>query len=73
MSITNPLYSHTSIRDLDFTRMTTNCLMADGISTLGDLLKHSERHLGKIPGLGRISVNKLKARLTELGLTLQPN
>lgn len=72
MSVTHPHNPHTLVRELGLTRMTTNCLIAEGIATLGDLLKQSERQIGKIPGLGPISVNQLKVRLAKLGLELQP-
>lgn len=61
-----------SIRYLGLELAMLNCLMADGIHTVHDLLQKTEREIMKIPGLGRTRINTLKSRLTELGLELKP-
>ena len=62
----------TLIKDVGFSRAITNCLIADGIATLGDLVLKTEIGIMKVPGLGRTRVKELVESLTILGLKLQP-
>jgi len=49
----------TSILNVPFTVRALNCLLAEGIRTVGDLLKYSESDLYKIPNMGRKSVKDI--------------
>jgi DNA-directed RNA polymerase alpha subunit len=62
----------TAITSVGFSKAITNCLMADGITTLGDLVTKTEIAIMKIPGLGRTRVKELVGNLKVLGLELQP-
>lgn len=59
-----------SISDLGLTVRSDACLRAEGIDTVGDLVKRSERNLLKTPNLGRRSLNEILETLAELGLDL---
>jgi DNA-directed RNA polymerase alpha subunit len=59
-----------SISKLDFTSRTVNCLRAENIETVEDLLKWTERELLKTPNLGRKSLTEIKCVLRNLGLKL---
>lgn len=64
------------IEDLDLTVRSTNCLKAEHIYYIGDLVQRSEIDLLKTPNLGRKSLNEIKSVLQShnlnLGLTI-PN
>lgn len=62
----------TAITSVGFSKAITNCLMADGIATLGDLVAKTEIGVMKVPGLGRTRVKELVQNLKTLGLELQP-
>ncbi len=47
-----------------------NCLKAAGISTIGELVQHSEEEVMKIRNLGKKSLESIKERLAERGLRL---
>jgi DNA-directed RNA polymerase alpha subunit len=47
-----------------------NCLKAEGILTVGDLMKWSPNALLKTPNLGRRSLNEIKEAMGDLGLCL---
>ena len=49
---------------------TLNCLIAENILTIGDLIKRTEVDLFRIPNFGRKSMVKVKDALTTLGLSL---
>jgi DNA-directed RNA polymerase alpha subunit len=68
----NPPHLATLIKDVGFSRAITNCLMADGIATLADLVKLTRRKVSKVPGLGRTRLDELERNLAALGLALQP-
>jgi DNA-directed RNA polymerase subunit alpha len=56
---------------MHFTVRLHNILRAENIHTVGDILKHSESGLLRLPNMGRRSVNDLKACLDEIGLSLR--
>lgn len=58
------------ISDLDLTVRSENCLKAENISLIGDLIQRSETDLLKTPNLGRKSLNEIKEVLAARGLTL---
>jgi len=59
-----------SINDLDLTVRSANCLKAQNIYYLRDLVKYSESDLMSIPNLGKKSLNEIKAILLGLDLFL---
>jgi DNA-directed RNA polymerase alpha subunit len=59
-----------TIKDLEFTVRTENCLLSDGIDTVLKLTQQTELHLKCIPNLGRKSLNEIRVVLAERGLTL---
>jgi DNA-directed RNA polymerase alpha subunit len=62
-----------SISDLWFTIRTQNCLEAENIKTLGDLLQWSELKLMETPNLGNKSIGEIKRVLAQRGLALAEN
>ena len=48
-----------------------NCLGAQSIETVDDLLKWTDRDLLRTPNLGRQSLNLIKVKLAERGLSLK--
>ena len=59
------------IKDLGFSVRTFNCLRKVGISTVGELVAHSESELIAIKNFGRKSLNEVKDKLSEMGLSLR--
>jgi DNA-directed RNA polymerase subunit alpha len=59
------------IKDLGFSVRTFNCLRKVGISTVAELIAHSESELIAIKNFGRKSLNEVKDKLTEMGLSLR--
>jgi DNA-directed RNA polymerase subunit alpha len=47
-----------------------NCLKAENIYYIGDLIQRTETELLKTPNLGRKSLNEIKEVLASRGLTL---
>ena len=47
-----------------------NCLKAEAIQYIGDLVRRSEQDLLKTPNLGRKSLSEIKEVLATRGLTL---
>jgi DNA-directed RNA polymerase alpha subunit len=66
----NPLLNKRII-DLDLTPRSTNCLLAEKIITVKDLIDWKEEELRKIPNLGQKSLKEIKDSLKLLGLTLK--
>jgi hypothetical protein len=60
----------TFIHNVPFTVRAQNCLLAEGIRTVGDLLKYSERDLYKIPNMGRKSVKDILEVLATMHVKL---
>ena len=58
------------IDDLDLTVRSSNCLKAENIHLLGDLIQRTETELLRAPNLGRKSLNEIKGALAVRGLTL---
>ena len=59
-----------SIEELELTVRSTNCLKADSIFLIGDLIQRSEFDLLKTPNLGKKSLNEIKDVLASKGLSL---
>ncbi len=60
------------ITDLDLSVRSNNCLEAEKIFTVGDLVRRSETDLLGVRNLGRTSLTEIKAKLEELGMSLAP-
>ena len=58
------------VDDLELTVRSANCLKAENILLIGDLVMKSENELLKTPNLGRKSLNEIKEVLASRGLTL---
>lgn len=58
------------VDDLELTVRSANCLKAENIYYIGDLIQRTENELLKTPNLGRKSLNKIKEVLAARGLTL---
>ena len=56
--------------DLELTVRSANCLKAENIYYIGDLIQRTENELMKPPNLGRKSLNEIKEVLAAHGLTL---
>jgi DNA-directed RNA polymerase subunit alpha len=58
------------VDDLELTVRSANCLKAENIYYIGDLIQRTETELLKTPNLGRKSLNEIKDVLASKGLTL---
>ena len=58
------------VDDLELTVRSANCLKAENIFYIGDLIQRTENELLKTPNLGRKSLNEIKEVLASRGLTL---
>lgn len=58
------------VDDLELTVRSANCLKAESIYYIGDLIQRTENELLKTPNLGRKSLNEIKEVLAAHGLTL---
>jgi DNA-directed RNA polymerase subunit alpha len=65
----NPLLLR-PVEDLELTVRAANCLKAQEIRTIGDLVHNSENDLLKTPNLGKKSLNEIKAALAARNLHL---
>ena len=59
------------IEDLDLTVRSYNCLKREGVTTVGELTEQSEEDLLEIRNFGQKSIDEVKAKLAELGLSLR--
>lgn len=57
------------IDEMELSVRSYNCLINEGIRTLGDLVRKDEMDLLKLPNFGRKSLNELKDNLKNLGLS----
>jgi len=58
------------VDELELTVRSANCLKAENIYYIGDLIQRTETELLKTPNLGRKSLNEIKEVLASRGLTL---
>lgn len=57
-----------NIKDLNMSVRATNCLIAAGITTLGDLTKRTKAELMKYRNFGRLSLNEVEGVMEKYGL-----
>ena len=62
-----------TIEDLDLSVRSFNCLKRANINTVADLAEKTEDDMMKVRNLGRKSLEDVKKKLEELGLTLKQN
>ena len=62
-----------NIEDLDLSVRSFNCLKRANINTVADLAEKTEEDMMKVRNLGRKSLEEVKKKLEELGLTLKQN
>lgn len=65
----NPIY-HRPVDDLELTVRSANCLKAENIFFIGDLVQRTEADLLKTPNLGKKSLTEIKNVLATHGLSL---
>ena len=58
------------VDELELTVRSANCLKAENIYYIGDLIQRTENELLKTPNLGRKSLNEIKEVLASMGLRL---
>ena len=59
-----------SIAELDLSVRASNCLEAENITTVGDLVRRSEPEMLKVRNFGKTSLMEIHEKLSELGLSL---
>jgi len=62
-----------SVHELELSVRSSNCLEADNIQTVGQLVNRNEVDLLKIRSFGKTSLREVKRKLEDLGLTLGMN
>jgi DNA-directed RNA polymerase subunit alpha len=60
-----------TIEELDLSVRSYNCLKRAGINTVQELTQKTEEDMMKVRNLGRKSLEEVKAKLAELGLSLR--
>jgi DNA-directed RNA polymerase subunit alpha len=60
-----------TVEELNLSVRSYNCLKREGINTVGDLIQKSEAELMDIRNFGQKSIDEVKAKLEELGLSLR--
>ncbi len=58
------------VEDLDLSARARNCLEAEGIKTVRDLVAYTPEELLKVRNFGKTSLNEVQKRLESLGLSL---
>ena len=58
------------IEDMDLSVRSYNCLKREGVSTVGELVQKTEQDLLDIRNFGSKSIDEVKAKLAEMGLSL---
>jgi DNA-directed RNA polymerase alpha subunit len=70
MMVALPIRLDSPINDLELTVRTKNCLLAENINYLFELVNRTELELLKAPQLGKKSLTEIKDFLTQHGLSL---
>jgi len=58
------------IEDMDLSVRSYNCLKREGVSTVGELVQKSEQDLLDIRNFGQKSIDEVRAKLQEMGMSL---
>ena len=58
------------VEELSLTARSSNCLKTININNIGELVRKTENDLLKAPNFGKKSLNEIKEKLSELGLSL---
>jgi DNA-directed RNA polymerase subunit alpha len=61
------------VQELQLSVRATNCLESASISTVGELVKHTEADLLKVRSFGKTSLREVKRKLSEMGMSLGMN
>ena len=59
-----------NVRELDLSVRAGNCLDAEGIATIADLVRRGDAELLKVRNFGKTTLKELKKKLDDLGLAL---
>jgi DNA-directed RNA polymerase subunit alpha len=59
------------IEEMDFSVRSYNCLKREGVATVGDLVQRTEQDLLDIRNFGQKSIDEVKQKLAEMGLSLR--
>jgi len=60
-----------TIEELEFTQRPLNCLKRAGINTVEELIKQSPEDMMKVRNFGKKSLDEVKEKLAELGLSMK--
>jgi len=60
-----------SIKDLELSIRSENCLLRGGVQTIGDLMSRTKAELLKIRNLGKISLREIEEKLDPFGLSIK--
>jgi DNA-directed RNA polymerase subunit alpha len=58
------------VTELDLSVRASNCLESAKLSTVGDLVQHTENDLLKVRSFGKTSLREVKRKLTDMGMSL---
>jgi DNA-directed RNA polymerase subunit alpha len=61
----------TPIEEMDFSVRSYNCLKREGVTTVGELVERTEEDLLGIRNFGQKSIDEVKQKLAEMGLSLK--
>lgn len=64
----HPSIWYKSVEELDLNVRSTNCLKAENIYFIGDLIRRSEQDIRLIPNLGKVSLSDIKEAMEKRGL-----
>ena len=62
-----------TIEELELSVRSFNCLKRASINTVEELTARTEEEMMKVRNLGKKSLDEVKAKLAELGLSLRPS
>lgn len=65
--------THKMIEDLELTVRSYNCLKRAGITTVEDLTQKTETEMEKVRNLGKKSLQEIKDKIQEMGLSFKQN
>lgn len=61
-----------NIEELQLSVRSYNCLKRAGITTVGELILYSEADIMNVRNFGKKSLDEIKEKLAEYGLSLKP-